>query len=120
MTEITAASLEQDGTTVTLNAVQITKPKPSVLGRMQVSGGTEIVQHIGHRSKIITLAVTLEGTDKDTDKANLESMRDSGAVATYNDSEEGDVDVFVDCDFPHIGGTEPVFYKGRVVCTRAD
>lgn len=120
MTEITSVSLAQSGTTVTLNTVSVRKPKAPVLGRMQVSGGTEIVQHIGHRTKIITLAVTLKGTDKDTDLASLEAMRDSGAVATYNDTEEGNVDVFVDCEFPHIGGTEPVFYKGRIVCTRAD
>ena len=120
MTEITSVTLTQFGTTVTLNAVQVAKPKTPVLGRMQIYGGTEIVQHIGHKSKVITLSVTLKGTGKDTDKASLESMRDSGAIATYNDSEEGDVDVFVDCNFPHIGGTEPVFYKGRVVCVRAD
>ena len=120
MTEITSVSLTQSGTTVNLNAVQVANPKPRVLGRMQVYDGTEIVQHIGHKAKVITLAVTIEGSDKDTDKAALEAMRDSSAVATYNDSEEGDVDVFVDCDFPHVGGTEPVFYKGRVTCTRAD
>lgn len=120
MTEITSVSLTQSGTTVNLNSVSVRKPKSPVLGRLQIYGGTEIVQHVGHKSKVITLAVTLKGTDKDTDKANLEAMRDSGAVATYNDTEEGDCDVFVDCEFPHIGGTEPVFYKGRVVCTRAD
>jgi len=120
MTEITSVTLEQSGTTVTMNTVSARKPKTPILGKMAIYGGTEIVQVIGSRTKVITLAVTLKGADKDTDKAALEAMRDSLAVATYNDTEEGDVDVFVDCEFPHIGGTEPVFYKGRVTCTRAD
>lgn len=115
MTEITSATLAYGGTTVTLYATNIDKPRPKVTARgfVPFRAAGEIVQYLGHKSKIITMTIDLHGTDKDTDKTSLETWRDNDYVCTYTDSEEGSVDVFVE-EVPtgHVGGREASLYTG--------
>lgn len=121
MTEITSATLAYGGTTVTLYATRIEKPKTKILARGVVPfrAAGEIVQLIGYKSKNIILTIDLHGASKDTDKTNLESWRDNDYVCTYTDSEEGAVDVFVE-ETPtgHVAGRESSLYSGTLRLVR--
>ena len=121
MTEITSATLAYSGTTVTLYATNIDKPRPKVTakGFVPFRADGEIVQYLGHKSKIITMTIDIHGATKDTDKTNLELWRDNDYVCTYTDSEEGAVDVFVE-ETPtgHVAGRESSLYSGTLRLVR--
>jgi len=121
MTEITSVTISDGTTTVTLNAVRVEPPKKKNLALAPIFNSTPIVQFVGFSTKEFMIEFKLTGAAKDTDKATLESFRDASTTHTYYDSEHGSIEVFVEeVDIPHIGGTEPVFYRGRMKCVRAD
>ncbi len=117
MTVITSVTLG----TVDIKCERVSKPKPpNIVTHSIPERDGDIIQHMGHSSKRIRLInVKLFGANKNTDKATLEGYRDGDVPVSYNDTEEGTINVIVEnVLFDNVGSLQNSFFQGNITLIR--